>query len=66
MRTPRESAWGNFVREKATFCEDERLVGQMIIGRPRDIWDLKKSCYSDHVISTAAVVDAESWGEYVL
>ena len=30
MRTPRESAWGNFFREKATFCEDERLVWQMI------------------------------------
>ena len=30
MRTPKESAWGNFFREKATFCEDERLVGQMI------------------------------------
>ena len=30
VRTPKESAWGNFFREKATFCEDERLVGQMI------------------------------------
>ena len=42
MRTPEESTRGNFFRKKATFCEDERLVGQIIIGRPRDIWDLKK------------------------
>ena len=42
MITPRESAWRHFVGEKATFCEDERLVWQMIIGRPRDIWDFKK------------------------
>ena len=26
-----------FFMEKASFCEDERLVGQMIIGRSRDI-----------------------------
>ena len=39
MRTPEESAWGNFFRKKATFCEHERLVGQMIIDRPRDIWE---------------------------
>ena len=32
MRTPRKSAGGNFFREKATFCEDEQLVGQMING----------------------------------
>ena len=34
-----------------------------------DYWSakryLRKSRYGDHVISTAAVVDAESWVEYV-
>ena len=30
MRTPGESAWGNVFREKATFCEGERLVEQMV------------------------------------
>ena len=63
IRTPEESAWGNFFRKKATF-----LWGRAI-GRANFYWlakgHLRKSRYGDHVTSTAAVVDAESWGEYV-
>ena len=56
MRTPRESAFlRKFFQGKSNF----------FLGRPRDIWDLKKGRYGDHVTFTAAVVDAESWGEYV-
>ena len=75
VRTPRESAWGNFFREKATFCEDERLVGQMISVRQLTVtdasrsakrhWRLKKNRCGDHVTYTTEVVAAESRGEYV-
>ena len=43
VRTPRESAWGNFFREKATFCEDERLVEQMISVRQLTVTDASRS-----------------------
>ena len=43
MRTPKESAWGNFFREKATFCEDERLVGQMISVPQLRVTDVSRS-----------------------
>ena len=75
MRTPRESAGGNFFREKATFCEDEQLVGQMISVPQLRVTEasrsakrhmsIKKDRYGDQVSYTTAVVDAESRGEYV-
>ena len=71
MRTPGESAWGNFFREWATFCEDERLVGQMISVPQLRVTNASRSAnrhlrlFGDHVTYTTAVVDAESRGEYV-
>ena len=75
MRTPRESACFSGKKQQLLFFEDERLVGQIISAPQLRVTDAFRSAKKhlrfkmnrcgDHVTSTAAVMDAESWGEYV-
>ena len=62
-----ENPWRVCLRK--FFQEKSNFLWARAIGRANDYWSakglLRKSRYGDHVTSTAAVVDAESWVEYV-
>ena len=62
-----ENPWRVCLRK--FFQEKSNFLWGRAIGMANDYWSakghLRKSRYGDHVTSTAAVVDAESWVEYV-
>ena len=64
MRTPRESAWGNFSGKKQLFVRTSDWYGKWLLVGQETFETLKQNRYGDHVTSIAAIVDAESWGEY--